>query len=190
MLSVTNADIVFAKDMKIYTKKGDLGKTSLYLSKKRLAKSKKIFTVLGTVDELNASLGLASKVKIKSVQEVVISIQNDLFYIGFLLASPSRNQNLFEQKTLNLEKNIDKFDSQLPPLKNFILPSGSVYSIYFHISRAVCRRLERNLVLYIGQKRKGFTDILKYINRLSDLLFVLARYVNYRASVRDIIWKL
>jgi len=160
----------------IYTKTGDKGITGLP-GGKRLAKSNALFAILGTIDELNAHLGFAGSLKI------VKQIQKELFELGASIAGGSK----FAGDVTELEKHIDVIDKKLPPLRNFILPGGTLEASHLHLARTVCRRLER-LLAKTPQKyiKKG---ILKYVNRLSDLLFVLARNANYTSKVSDIIWK-
>ncbi len=177
--------------MKIYTKSGDTGETSL-IGGKRVSKSAEIFNVLGTLDELNASLGFLQLVRIKEVKELTVQIQSDLFQLGALLSKKEITQNemagLFS-KTTFYEGIMDNLDKELPELKNFILPGGSLYSSYLHTSRAICRRAERSLVDYLNKNNYGGMEgVLSYLNRLSDLLFVLARYTNSKLGVRDQIW--
>jgi len=178
--------------MSIYTKTGDKGITSLF-SGERVSKSEQIFEILGSLDELNSNLGFSSGVKDKKASGILISIQNDLFYIGSLICNTKAKSVDFEEldkKTLDIEKYIDEIDSKLPKLVNFILPSGIDDAVKTHIARAVCRRVERLLVGYIkAGKSKRFESIAKYLNRLSDLLFILARYINFKSKRSEIIWK-
>lgn len=179
--------------MKIYTRTGDNGETSL-LYGGRFRKSETIFEILGTLDELNAHLGLVCTYKNIKVRKLVSTLQSDLFFVGATLADTRVSKSKFEflvEKTNYLETQIDLIDSKLPQLTNFILPGGSLTAAYLHLSRAICRRLERILVSYATHAKKDKMDyapLLKYINRLSDLLFVLSRYVNKLQSKRDIIW--
>lgn len=179
--------------MKIYTRTGDNGETSL-LYGGRFRKSETIFEILGTLDELNAHLGLAAVYKHTKVKKLILSLQSDLFFIGAELADTRVSKTKFDfliEKTTNLESQIDLIDSKLPQLKNFILPGGSLTASYLHLSRAICRRLERILVTYVGHSKKtsiDYSPLLKYINRLSDLLFVLSRYTNKLQLKKDIIW--
>lgn len=179
--------------MSVYTKNGDGGKTSL-LSEGKYSKSSEIFDVLGSIDELSASLGLLYKSRIKEVVEFIEPVQNDLFLLGSLIAdkkTSQKNYDEFDDKVMGLEDKIDEYDECLPPLKNFILPSGAENAVRLHQSRVICRRLERELVKYYAKQIdvKGKDQILKYVNRLSDALFVFARYVNFKLGVKDQIWK-
>ncbi|HLC93479.1 MAG TPA: cob(I)yrinic acid a,c-diamide adenosyltransferase [Patescibacteria group bacterium] len=176
--------------MKIYTGKGDNGQSSL-IGKEEISKSRPIFDLLGSLDELNASLGLVKAPKSKEINILVSEIQRDLFSIGALLADIESNNvySGWDRKTRNIEQNIDNFQSILPELKNFILPGGSATSAQFHLSRAVCRRFERELVRFIeSEGRADLEPLLSYFNRLSDLFFVLARYSNFKSGVKDVIW--
>ena len=186
--------ICYSVIMKIYTRAGDEGRTSL-LHHKNLMKSNVVFNILGTLDELNAALGLLHLARIPKIKEIVISIQNDLFSIGALVANSNVTRKDFAflyQRVKEIEDIIDALDEELPPLKNFILPGGTEDSARLHLSRAICRRLERLMVSGKQEKllsSKGIDYILQYTNRLSDLLFVLARYANHKRGVKDIPWK-
>lgn len=179
--------------MSIYTKNGDKGKTSL-LSEGEYSKSSEIFDVLGSIDELNASLGLLYNCRVKEVVDFIEGVQSDLFLMGSLIADKKTKQEKyveFDTMSADLEEKIDEYDECLPPLKNFILPSGAENSVRLHQSRVICRRLERELVKYYAKQLdvKGKDQVLKYINRLSDALFVFARYMNFKLGVKDQIWK-
>ena len=164
---------------------------------KKASKSDQIFELLGTVDELNASLGLIRAPKMKDINEMVLNIQNDLFELGTLFAATEISQDAFSKITKNtkwMEDTIDTIEAELPILKNFILPGGSGTSAKLHLSRVICRRLERVLVAYLNDLPDDSGEnmekvLIPYVNRLSDLLFTLARYANFRSGVRDIIWK-
>ena len=179
--------------MPIYTKTGDKGITSLF-SGERVGKGEQIFEVLGMLDELNSHLGFSSGIKDRKIREILISVQNNLFYIGSLICNTKAKTaqfKEFDKKTIYLEKCIDEVDSKLPELVNFILPSGTDDAVKTHIARAVCRRAERLLVVYIkSDKSKKFESVARYLNRLSDLLFVLSRYINFKSGFKEIIWKI
>ena len=172
---------------KIYTRGGDKGKTSL-VGGSRVSKSDDIIEAVGNVDELNALLGLV----ICDLKEPYIStlrdIQNDLFDIGADLATPSNNKGpalrINKNYTIYLEQEIDKINANLPALTSFILPGGSKVSSIIHLARTVNRRSERSIVK-LSKKQKINIEVLKYINRLSDFLFVLARFVNKK----EMLWK-
>ena len=181
--------------MKIYTKTGDKGTTSLF-GGKRVEKDDLRIETYGTVDELNALIGSAiSEIKDSELIEVLQNIQLDLFTLGSDLATPEDNNITFtvprieESFAKKLEESIDEFTDRLPPLKNFILPGGSKGSSLLHLARTVCRRAER-AVVKLERKEKIGENILVYLNRLSDLLFVLARYANLVTNTPDVEWKI
>ena len=162
---------------KIYTKKGDTGMTSLFGGKKILKSDIRI-EAYGTVDELNSYLGIVPALcKNENIQNKVLRIQKTLFKIGAILATNPDKPELImpfdTEETELLEKSIDKMEEELPPLKNFILPSGSLLISHIHVARTICRRAERRIVAIDDSTQ--FHDLIKYINRLSDYLFVLAR---------------
>jgi len=181
--------------MKIYTKTGDKGETSLF-GGKRVWKDDLRINAYGTVDELNAILGVAiSELMNKELIDVIQSIQNDLFTVGSDLASPleKENKNFVIPRVdanfiMRLETLIDKYDSQLPELKNFILPAGLKGSAILHLARTVCRRAEREVVA-LSKVDVINHEIEVYLNRLSDLLFVLARFENFSNNSADIAWQ-
>lgn len=178
--------------MKIYTKTGDKGETSLF-GGKRVAKSSLRIEAYGTVDELNSHLGFArALVPPKEIDEELLLLQTELFTLGADLAAPlaettSHIARIDEPNVVRLESVIDKLDEQLPPLKNFILPSGTPAAVQLHIARTVCRRAERT-VDALGREEPLGALPLMYLNRLADLLFVLARYVNHCAGVPETPW--
>lgn len=175
--------------MKIYTRTGDDGTTSLY-GGKRVRKDNLRISAYGTIDELNSALGvLISHLETnEEITEFLIKIQNDLLYIGSYLAGSKISLKEVGERVGQMEKVIDKLDNQLPSLKNFILPNGSAESSFSHLVRAVSRRAERKIVSLIDEE--GIDQrILQYLNRLSDLMFVIARYLNKQAGNKDTIWK-
>lgn len=167
---------------KIYTKMGDFGETALF-SGDRVAKSCNSVSALGDLDELNACLGMA-RLQLKKADSIKLAqIQNDLFTIGSAVAGFKAVGNIKKSlggKISLMEKDIDALDKRLPKLKSFILPNGCESSAILHLARAVCRRCERSLV---GLKKH--TNLIPYINRLSDYLFTLARYENHRHKVKE-----
>ena len=180
---------------KIYTKTGDTGDTGLF-GGGRVAKDHPRVEAYGDVDELNAVLGMARAVELMPrVDEVLVPIQRDLFAIGALLATPHpekmREQlakaRIDEDRIAQLERAIDDCDSELEPLKSFIVPGGTPKAAALHVARTVCRRAERNVV-----RLRHVEDIPQlvviYLNRLSDLLFVLARVANRRAGAGEVTW--
>ena len=167
---------------KIYTKMGDSGETALF-NGDRITKSCNFINALGDLDELNACLGMARLHLKKADFAKLGQIQKELFTIGSIVAGFNIGHDT--KKSLgsqigSMEKDIDALAKKLPKLKNFILPNGCESSSALHLARAVCRRCERSLV---GLKK--YPDLIPYLNRLSDYLFVLARYENYRHKVKD-----
>ncbi|MBI5139368.1 cob(I)yrinic acid a,c-diamide adenosyltransferase [Candidatus Nomurabacteria bacterium] len=179
--------------MKIYTKQGDAGETSLY-GGERVAKDHLRIKVYGTLDELNATLGvvLAQNNVQNELKTKVFRIQNELFELGSELATPTGKKINFlvlsEENVLCLEKEIDEMETALIPLKNFILPGGSRLSSFLHLARAISRRAERELIA-LHRTEPVRSIILQYVNRLSDHLFVLARFANHLAKINDVAWK-
>ena len=180
--------------MRIYTKTGDKGETGLF-SGERVSKDSLRISVYGTIDELNSFIGYAIiEIKDQSVKDNLLKIQNYLFTIGSDLATPEteKNAKLNIQRTpesycKEIEKMIDHYDSQLDELKNFILPGGSKSAALFHICRTVCRRTEREVVTLKKSVTIG-DNILIFLNRLSDLFFVLSRFENKVSNHPDTIW--
>jgi cob(I)alamin adenosyltransferase len=182
---------------KIYTKTGDKGETGLF-GGKRVRKDSPRIVAYGEVDELNAFIGGARTWNDDpEVDRILQKIQNNLFDIGAVLASPDKKR--LEGKASGfirpedvgaLEEAIDRLDQELPPLRNFILPGGSELAAQLHIARTVCRRAERSIVA-LAEKEPGSADeeILRYINRLSDFLFVLARWVNFKKGAEEARWE-
>jgi cob(I)alamin adenosyltransferase len=178
--------------MKIYTKTGDSGDTSLF-GGKRVPKSTLRIDTYGTVDELNAQLGVARALKPHSdVEGLLEQIQNQLFVLGADLATPidsapANVKHIQEKEIQFLEETIDRLDAQLEPLQSFILPGGTPVSAQLHVARTVCRRAER-LVDALGRKEEIGKFPLIYLNRLADLLFVAARYVNVLSGREETKW--
>ncbi len=179
--------------MKIYTKTGDTGKTSLF-GGGRVAKNNLRVEAYGTIDELNAFVGLLRDIiGVEDYKVFLEKIQNELFVIGSLLASTSDKNNylpkLSETSIHDIEKQIDVMETELPALKNFILPGGHVINSYCHIARTVCRRAERNVVALSAKKNTNINSIiLTYLNRLSDYFFVLARIMSLKLGVPESEW--
>ena len=181
-------------DWKIYTKTGDKGETSL-IGGKRVPKSHLRIEAYGTLDELNAFLGLVRDQDIDAhTKEMLMGIQNRIFVAESLLAldpdyQPKNALPRLETADVRmLEKEIDRMNETLPPLKNFILPGGHTTVSFCHIARTVCRRAER-LVIGLAQVEKTDEMIIKYLNRLSDYLFVLARKLAKELGADEIAWK-
>ncbi len=181
--------------MKIYTKTGDAGKTSL-IGGTKVLKSDPRIEAYGTVDELNSYLGVVSDfTEDDHAKTILKEIQDRLFTIGSELACDPQKAtkmklpDLHESDVELLEKEMDNMDSELPPMKNFILPGGMPAVSFMHVARCVCRRAERcavNLNIHDGNVDPL---IIKYLNRLSDYLFMLSRYTGMKNNAPEIIWK-
>jgi len=177
--------------LKIYTKTGDDGTTGLQ-NGKRVTKSDLRIRSYGAVDEVNASLGIVLSNKLDDdLKDLLIKIQNDLFLLGSDLSNPdmtdSKNR-VVPEMTDFLEHTIDKFDSTLPELTNFILPGGSITASLLHSTRSITRRAE-SLVVELSNEEHVNSSCIHYLNRLSDLFFVMCRVLNKNAGQDDIIWK-
>jgi cob(I)alamin adenosyltransferase len=179
--------------MKIYTKTGDDGTTSL-ISGKRLLKSHPRIDTYGCVDELNAYVGLLRDQEVNQKRKnILIEIQDRLFTIGSLLAADPENMmvklpELKENDVIYLEEQIDEMNTDLPPMTNFVLPGGHQAVSFCHIARTVCRRAERTAIA-LAEIEKVDAVIIRYLNRLSDYLFVLSRVISYEVGADEIIWK-
>ncbi|HAD97939.1 MAG TPA: cob(I)yrinic acid a,c-diamide adenosyltransferase [Cryomorphaceae bacterium] len=179
--------------MKVYTRKGDTGETSL-IGGTRVKKYNLRIEAYGTVDELNSFIGLIRDTAEASDQDALLmDIQNRLFTIGSELASDPENSRMkvpeLQPADIEaLEKAIDKMDEQLEPLKNFILPGGDLAASYCHVARCVCRRAERR-VIELNEQAAVDPKIMKYLNRLSDYLFVVARYFTRQHGGVETLWK-
>jgi len=172
---------------KIYTRTGDAGTTGL-ADGSRVTKDAPRIEAIGAVDELNSVLGalLAEKLP-DAVRACLDNVQNDLFDLGGELSVPG-HAIMSEPHVERLERALDGFNKALPPLKDFILPAGSRPAALAHVARTVCRRAERRLVS-LSRKQKVAPALLAYVNRLSDLLFVLARGLNRVAGRPDVLWQ-
>ncbi len=194
---------------KIYTRTGDRGETSLF-GGKRISKSSGRIDAVGTVDELNSALGFASaqiqnsrvknqKYK-KNFKNELDQIQKDLFEIGAVLATPHDTHvtkgmeihktlpSYLKKRVKELEQTIDELTEKLKPMHSFILPSGSVAGSSVHLARSICRRAERRVInLFEGEAVEE--QIVAYLNRLADVLFTMARYVNMREKKKEIEWR-
>ncbi len=178
--------------MKIYTRTGDAGETSLF-GGTRVRKDDPRVVAYGDVDELNAQLGLArAAVGDAELADELTRLQRDLFALGAQLADPGEKLSprvskavVHDGDVLRLEQLIDRLEAELPPLRHFILAGGSAGGAALHVARAVCRRAERGIV---ALEPAVDPVLLKYINRLSDLLFVLARAANQRAGATETPW--
>lgn len=183
--------------MKIYTKTGDKGDTGL-IDGSRISKSDLRILAYGEVDEANSHIGLIISNFEKNsifddVKKILLNVQQDLFVLGAELANPNtlKDDNMLVKREMisTIEKYIDNFDSELAPISNFILPGGSIESSLLHICRTVVRRAETSAVA-LAKEQIINQEILTYLNRISDLFFVLARVTNKRQKRNDIPWKL
>jgi cob(I)alamin adenosyltransferase len=182
--------------MKIYTRTGDAGETGLF-GGGRVSKDHPRVEAYGTVDELNAHLGrAAAEVLDDEIRARLRSVQHDLFAIGAILASPPdegtgvRNPHVPEPPSSRIEAMegwMDAAEDELPPLRHFILPGGGVGAAALHVARTVCRRAERRVVS-LGDAEPAGAELVRYLNRLSDLLFMLARLETFRAGAEDVRW--
>ncbi|MDZ7848448.1 MAG: cob(I)yrinic acid a,c-diamide adenosyltransferase [Owenweeksia sp.] len=178
--------------MKIYTRKGDTGETSL-IGGVRVSKTHLRIEAYGTVDELNSCLGLLrDAADHEGNDNFLVSIQHQLFTIGSELAS-SRNSkmeipHLTDEHIEALEREMDRMDNELPELRNFILPGGDLASSHCHLARCVCRRAERRVVALATEEAVD-EKIVRYLNRLSDFLFVLARFFTHQHGGEETPWK-
>jgi cob(I)alamin adenosyltransferase len=178
--------------MKIYTKTGDKGKTSL-LNGGRVSKSNTRIKAYGTTDELNSFIGLLAAYDIQDTHKTFLyKIQNKLFNIGAILAAKEANTanlpQITKKEILDIENEIDKINSELEPLNEFIIPGGTIITAQCHVCRSVCRRAEREVV-ELHEIEKISELIIKYLNRLSDYFFTLARLLAKETSASEIKWK-
>lgn len=180
--------------MSIYTRTGDTGMTSLF-GGKRVLKCEELVDVYGSIDELNSWVGLiAADLDVQEVQQFLEAIQSDLFTIGSTLAGwhgsrdGKEHLDALELRIKEMEARIDLFEKELPSIRNFILPGGSVLGARTHIVRAICRRVERQTVALLS-KQSINPVIIKYLNRLSDLLFMLARFINKLEKADEVTWQ-
>jgi cob(I)alamin adenosyltransferase len=178
--------------VKIYTRTGDAGETSLF-DGTRISKADPRVDAYGEVDELNAWLGLARSASLdQDLDGEIARIQQDLFALGARLADPTAKiaarvtkATISDTEVERLERLIDRLETDLPPLRRFILAGGAPAGAALHVARSVCRRAERRMV---ALEPPADAVLIRYINRLSDLLFVLARAVNHRAGVAETEW--
>lgn len=181
--------------MKIYTRTGDKGDTGLF-GGGRVPKTHPRVEAYGDVDELNAAIGLARSIEMMPrIDEVLVPLQRDLFAIGALLATPDREKmkrqlekaSIDDRRIRELERAIDEGDAELEPLKSFILPGGTPKAAALHVARTVCRRAERRVIALLPDEEIP-QIVVVYLNRLSDLLFTLARVANNRAGAGEVTW--
>ena len=181
--------------MKIYTRTGDAGSTGLF-GGGRVPKDHIRVEAYGDVDELNAAIGMARAVEMMPrIDEVLVPIQRDLFAIGALLATPDREKmetqlakaRIDDSRIAELERAVDDAEEELEPLRSFILPGGTPKAAALHVARTVCRRAERHVVRLQHEEELPPLAVI-YLNRLSDLLFTLARLANCRAGAGEVTW--
>ncbi len=179
--------------MKIYTKTGDDGSTGLF-GGPRVRKDDPRIEAYGTVDELNAALAMARSEQLPAeISAVIERAQHELFAVGAQLATPDPKAHsmalLTDEHLATLEADIDRFEASLSPLKQFILPGGTPAATRLHFARTLCRRAERRLITLTAQPQEAVDPRMQiYLNRLSDLLFVLARAANQAAQQPDVPW--
>ncbi len=179
--------------MKIYTKTGDAGDTGLF-GGARVSKASLRVDTYGEVDELNSVIGLVRTEPFdKEIDELFAAVQSRLFDLGAELATSPESKvelgiaGVSEADVEQLERAIDKAETELSPLRTFVLPGGSRAAGYLHLARTVCRRAERRLVA-LAEHERVRPECIRYVNRLSDTLFVLARLANHRAGIADVPW--
>jgi len=179
--------------MTIYTKKGDKGKTSLCkkgsTQKRKILKSDSVIHALGAIDELNSYLGvITSHSQDQKLNKTITDLQKDMFTIGSIIGGS--NLRFSKSKTTKLEKIIDKLEKKLPTLKNFILPGGCKTAAHLQYARSLARKAERRAVALSESKSSpgGKPQVLTYLNRLSDLLFILAREANFKMGIKEEVW--
>ena len=178
---------------KLYTRKGDDGTTALG-GGQRVPKESLRVQAYGTVDELNSHIGLALAYGLTDkLNAILLIVQNELFHLGsdlcFVESDKEKYQipQIEDRHVSTLEKHIDELTAIVGPLKNFILPGGSIGSAHLHVARTVCRRAEREVV-QLSQEEKIGSYVIQYLNRLSDALFVMARYENYECEMPEPLW--
>lgn len=173
--------------MPIYTRTGDAGKTSLF-GGKRVFKCEELVDVYGSMDELNSWVGLVvSETKFDHLRDLFVKIQSDLFTVGGSLAGWKADLSILPTRVTEMEVEIDAMEKSLPPLANFILPGGSPQAAHIHVTRSIARRVERQVVA-LAQRQQVDPQIIKYLNRLSDLFFMLARFINKNNHIEETVW--
>lgn len=179
--------------MRIYTRTGDAGQTSL-ANGRRVSKDDARVEAYGTVDETNAQVGLArALVDDPDLDAILERVQRDLFDLGADLATPEEPgpnapPRVCPAQVAQLEAEIDRLQASLPPMKGFLLPGGHPAAAALHVARCTCRRAERSVVA-LSRRETTNPEVLRYLNRLSDLLFVMARAVNARRGIAECLWR-
>lgn len=178
--------------MKIYTKTGDSGQTGLFAGS-RVQKDDVRIEAIGAVDELNAFLGLArSQALPVEIDKCLAQVQNELFAVGAEIATPNpvkhKTAMISEKHSESLERAIDALETRLPPLQQFVLPAGALSATHLHVARSICRRAERRVVTLASSDPATFRNVLIYLNRLGDYLFVAARSANYSVGALEVPW--
>lgn len=173
--------------MAIYTKRGDKGETGLFNKKKRVSKDSPEIEVLGTIDEANSFLGLTlSFLEEQYLKNKIVQVQRNLFKLGSIMAGAKFS--IPGSVVKKYEKEIDAWTAAMPPLTNFIFPGGAKPAAFLFTARTVVRRAER-LIVKLSKEKNISPGVLVYINRLSDYLFTLARYINFKQGIKENIWK-
>jgi cob(I)alamin adenosyltransferase len=178
--------------MKIYTKTGDSGLTGLFAGP-RVRKDDVRIEAYGAVDELNAFIGLARTQALPAeIESCLARVQNELFAVGAELATPDPVKHgtalIGPAHAEALEQAIDALEANLPPLRQFVLPGGASSAAHLHVARGICRRAERRVITLAGEDAASFQNVLIYLNRLGDYLFVAARWANHSAGATEIPW--
>ncbi len=182
--------------MPVYTRTGDDGTTALF-GGKRILKCEELVDVYGSIDELNSWIGvLLATDKNQRDKQLFLAIQQDLFLIGSVLAGWKGDISPLGKRILEMEQHIDAIETKVPKITNFILPGGSKSASYVHVVRSITRRVERQMVaLFAKEKSSTVPDknnqrkMITYINRLSDLLFMMARGINKTVGIKEVVWK-
>ncbi len=171
--------------MALYTRKGDKGDTSAFGCKQRFSKNSALTESLGSLDELNSLLGICKTKAADFELKIIEQVQNNLFIIQAKIAGADKK--ITQDKIDEIEKIIDDIEKQLPPIKSFFLPGGNELAAYFDYTRAVARRAERRAIAYFeSEKTQPNDESLAYLNRLSSLLYALARLVNFKLKIKEI----
>lgn len=182
--------------MSVYTRTGDDGTTALF-GGKRVLKCDSLVEVYGSLDEVNSWIGLLIQLPhIGKSKKLLMNIQHDLFLIGSTLAGWNGDLSILPKRVRHMELRIDEIEKTLPPLTHFIVPGGTKETAYIHIVRSITRKVERQIVAYVKVKKthlmnvskQDISNIVMYVNRLSDLLFVIARGINKTVGVHETLW--